>query len=140
MKARHITHSEEKAEKIIDDAIKDIAGPRYGAKHVLRHLANPDREDCIMVAGFIASPEGAPICTLDAFSGVKRPLSIAWAEDPESKTNAIEREKIRAAMDTWTGPYQINLYSHIRDGFAIRRDVTRKMEIFAKRQAFVQAL
>ncbi|PVH75478.1 hypothetical protein DL98DRAFT_658057 [Cadophora sp. DSE1049] len=155
-KARNIKRSEAEAEKIIEDAIKDMMGGKYigdrkitrlvvagfgaGAKHVLRLLANPERKDLVIVAGFVASPEGAPICTLEAFSGVKKPLSIAFADDPQTKTDAAEREKIREAMQIWTGPYQMNLYSHVRDGFAVRRAVASKPEIFAKRQAFVQAL
>ena len=117
-----------------------VVGYGTGAKHVLRLLAKPERKQCEIVAGFIASPEGEPNCTVEAYSGVQRPLSMAFADDAKTKTDAAERERIRDAMKTWAGPYQINLYSHVRDGFAIRRDVASKPEVFAKRQAFVQAL
>ncbi|KAH7397789.1 hypothetical protein BKA64DRAFT_745355 [Cadophora sp. MPI-SDFR-AT-0126] len=152
----NIKHSEAQAEKIIDNTITEIVGGKYstdtkrtrivvagfgiGAKHVLRLLANPKRKDCVIMAGFVASPEGATICTPEAYSGVKKPLSIAFADDRQTKTDTAERERIREGLNVWAGPYQINLYSHVRDGFAVRRAVASKPEIFAKRQAFVQAL
>jgi hypothetical protein len=34
----------------------------------------------------------------------------------------------------------MNLYSHVRHGFAVRRAVTTKAEVYAKKQAFIQAV
>lgn len=37
-------------------------------------------------------------------------------------------------------PYQMSIYSHVHRGFAQRRMMQSKAEVFAKRQAFVQAV
>ena len=37
-------------------------------------------------------------------------------------------------------PYQINLYSHVDHGFAVRADISIKAVKFAKEQAFNQAV
>jgi dienelactone hydrolase len=37
-------------------------------------------------------------------------------------------------------PYQINLYSGVSHGFAVRSDLTNKLAKYAKEQAFYQAI
>lgn len=37
-------------------------------------------------------------------------------------------------------PYQINLYSGVVHGFAVRCDLSKKIEKFSKEQAFLQAV
>ena len=37
-------------------------------------------------------------------------------------------------------PYQINLYSGVEHGFAVRADITKPVVKFAKEQAFIQAV
>ena len=37
-------------------------------------------------------------------------------------------------------PYQINLFSHVEHGFAVRADLSKKPVKFAKEQAFYQAV
>ena len=37
-------------------------------------------------------------------------------------------------------PYQINLFSNVVHGFAVRADISKKREKFAKEQAFLQAV
>ncbi|KAH7346622.1 hypothetical protein BKA65DRAFT_537259 [Rhexocercosporidium sp. MPI-PUGE-AT-0058] len=148
--------SEAAARKIIDDTIKDlidgqfggtkrnrilIAGFGCGVRHVLRLLAQPDTpQGHVFVAGFIASPDAEPVGSVLDYSAISKPLSLAFADDRNTVTKGEERERIRDALLTWSGPYQINIYSHVRDNFAVRRAVASKAEVYAKRQAFAQAL
>ncbi len=37
-------------------------------------------------------------------------------------------------------PYQINLYSQVEHGFAVRADLSQKHRRYAKEQAFLQAV
>lgn len=37
-------------------------------------------------------------------------------------------------------PYQLNLYSHVSHGFAVRGDMSIKAAKYAKEQAFLQAV
>ena len=37
-------------------------------------------------------------------------------------------------------PYQINLYGGVSHGFAVRCDLSKKVEKYAKEQAFLQAV
>ena len=37
-------------------------------------------------------------------------------------------------------PYQINLFSDVQHGFAVRTDISKRREKFAKEQAFLQAV
>jgi dienelactone hydrolase len=87
-------------------------------------------------AGFIAHPAGV---TTQMLEGVQGPLSIACADEDQIQTrkNRIEAEDI-LKKNGW--PYQVNLYSHVHHGFAVRRAVTTKAEVYSKKQAFVQAV
>jgi dienelactone hydrolase len=48
-----------------------------------------------------------------------------------------ETEEILLKMNV---PYQINLFSDVVHGFAVRCDISKKREKFAKEQAFLQAV
>ncbi|KAK5006833.1 hypothetical protein LTR28_006030, partial [Elasticomyces elasticus] len=71
--------------------------------------------------------------------GIAGPLSIAAAETdaifPAPKRH--ETEEILAAMSV---PYQINLFSDVDHGFAVRADLSKPPVRFAKEQAFLQAV
>lgn len=102
-----------------------------GASHLLDLLAGDE-----IVAGYIAHPAGS---TETQVEKVKKPLSIAAADGDWALTD--EKRKISERILKRNGsPYQINLYSHVQHGFAVRREVVTKAEIYAKRQAFVQAV
>ena len=88
------------------------------------------------MAGFIAHPAGSTEVQVEA---ITKPLSIAAADEDVAFTD--EKRKISERILKSSGlPYQINLYSHVKHGFAVRRAVTTCAEIYAKRQAFVQAV
>lgn len=75
----------------------------------------------------------------DELANIKGPLSIAAAETdaifPTPKRHASE--KILAG----TGQhYQINLFSGVEHGFAVRGDMTNPIAKFAKEGAFDQAV
>ncbi|RHZ60718.1 dienelactone hydrolase family protein [Aspergillus thermomutatus] len=91
----------------------------FGAKYVVRFLRP---EEGKFDAGFIAHPGFVELEELCAITG---PLSIAAAE-------GILRDLGQ--------PYQINLYSGVEHGFAIRADLTDKAKKFSKEQAFLQAV
>lgn len=87
---------------------------------------------------------GTPI--LDSptdLADIRTPTSIAFADEHDNlgcgnsfETHGqIERELINSSY-----PFQMSIYSHVHEGFAQRRRFTTKAEIFAKRQAFIQAI
>jgi dienelactone hydrolase len=73
---------------------------------------------------------------LKAISG---PLSISAAE-----TDVIfpveKRHESEAILRDTKQPYQINLFSGVEHGFAVRCDLTVDAQRFAKEQAFLQAV
>ncbi len=77
--------------------------------------------------------------TEEELAAITGPLSIAAAETdaifPPEKRHASEEILKKAGH-----PYQINLYSGVAHGFAVRGDMSKKIERYAKEQAFYQAL
>lgn len=86
--------------------------------------------------GFVAHPSFVEDEELAAITG---PLSIAAAEIdtifPAEKRHRSEDILVKTGQ-----PWQINLYSGVEHGFAVREDLTVKHKRFAKEQAFVQAV
>ncbi|CZS96728.1 uncharacterized protein RAG0_05936 [Rhynchosporium agropyri] len=119
-----------------------LAGYGRGIKMVLRLLARPDAPAYRFVAGYVASPLAVPAVTLSDYSAVTKPLTLAIAgfTDRGSTAGAMEREAIREALEQAYCAYQINLYSHVSDGFAWRRDLDSEPGKYAKKTTFVQAL
>ena len=72
-------------------------------------------------------------------SAVQSPLSIACADEDATFSKA-DRDEAEAILKKNGYPYQINFYSHVHHGFAVRRAITSKAEVYAKRQAFIQAI
>jgi len=87
-------------------------------------------------AGFVAHPSFVDEAELAAISG---PLSIAAAET-DSIFPAEKRHKSEEILIAGKQPYQINLYSGVEHGFAVRCDLSVKVQKFAKEQAFLQAV
>ncbi len=75
----------------------------------------------------------------DELRGFKGPLSIAAAETDTIFPND-KRHRSEEILKEVGQPYQINLYSGVVHGFAVRGDITKKDQKFAKEQAFFQAV
>lgn len=75
----------------------------------------------------------------DELRGFKAPLSIAAAETDQIFPSE-KRHRSEEILKEVGQPYQINLYSGVVHGFAVRTDITKKHERFAKEQAFYQAV
>ena len=135
----------------------------YGAKYVVRGL----KEGGFLDVGFLAHPSFVEAEELRAITG---PLSIAaagmflsggaywlrlwlggrgliWRVADEmvyAETDTIfpaeKRHESEVILKETKQPYQINLYSHVEHGFAVRVDLSKKENKFAKEQAFYQAV
>ena len=86
--------------------------------------------------GYIAHPTNV---TETELSSIQGPLSIAAAEKdqlfPTDKRHRSEQILSERGL-----PYQINLYSGVGHGFAVRGDLNKRHELFAKEQAILQAV
>jgi dienelactone hydrolase len=102
----------------------------FGAKYVIRHFHNG------IDVGYVAHPSFVERDELAAITG---PLSIAAAET-DSIFPTEKRHESEAILKDTKQPYQINLYSGVEHGFAIRGDVSIKVQRFAKEAAFLQAV
>ena len=112
------------------NSISKLLTMYMGAQYVVRHFSDG------IAAGFIAHPSFVEEEELAAVSG---PLSIAAAEvDPIFP--AENRHRSEDLLRSTGNPYQINLYSGVVHGFAVRGDTSKKIEKFAKEQAFLQAI
>ncbi|KAI2607888.1 dienelactone hydrolase [Hypoxylon sp. NC1633] len=123
-KALHYLQHDRKFEKI------GAVGYCFGAKYVARHFKNG------IQAGFFAHPS---FVDEDELEGFKAPLSIAAAET-DTIFPAEKRHKSEVILAKNGQPYQINLYSGVVHGFSVRCDTSKKIEKFAKDQAFIQAV
>ncbi|KXG54729.1 Dienelactone hydrolase [Penicillium griseofulvum] len=102
----------------------------FGGKYAVR-LLHPGLCD----VAYVAHPSFIDAEELQAIQG---PLSIAAAETdifPASKRH--ESEDILAKTGQ---PYQINLFSGVEHGFAVRADITKPTIRFAKESALLQAV
>jgi len=133
-------HTFEYVDPIVEKGIKALrdlgikkigaVGYCFGAKYVVRHYKSG------IEVGFIAHPSFVEEDELAAISG---PLSIAAAQTdsifPTEKRHKSEEILINKGL-----PFQINLYSGVEHGFAVRCDTSVKIQKFSKEQAFLQAL
>lgn len=108
-----------------------LVGYCFGAKYAIRFL-KPGFGD----VGYVAHPSFVEAVEL---KNIKGPLSIAAAETdsifPASKRH--ESEEILAKISQ---PYQINLFSGVEHGFAVRADIKKSHVRFANENAFCQAV
>ncbi|KAH9884354.1 dienelactone hydrolase [Xylariomycetidae sp. FL2044] len=134
-------HTKEAVDPIVEVAIKYLkeekgvkklgsVGYCFGAKYVARHYKNG------IQAGYFAHPS---FVDEDELAGFKAPLSISAAETDEIFP-AEKRHKSEEILAKGGQPYQINLYSQVVHGFSVRCDTSKKVERFAKEQAFIQAV
>jgi len=113
--------------------VKKIGGVGYcfGAKSVVRFL-KPGQID----AGYVAHPSFVDAEEVKAIEG---PLSIAAAKTDQIFPPAKRRETEDILFEK-TMPWQINLYSDVSHGFAVRTDLKDPRAKWAKEQAFFQAV
>ncbi|KAJ5304847.1 uncharacterized protein N7443_004507 [Penicillium atrosanguineum] len=129
-------------DRIIDVVLKEMrvkmgceqiggVGYCYGGKYVCRYLKKG-----MLDVGFMAHPT---MVEADELRGVEGPLSIAAAvrDFVFSKEKRRESEDILDKLDV---PYQINLFSDVEHGFAVRCDMEKPRQRFAKEQAFAHAV
>ncbi|CAG9955610.1 unnamed protein product [Clonostachys rosea f. rosea IK726] len=134
-------HTPDTINPIVSDAIQSlkkeysakkigVLGYCFGAKFAVGHFKN-DIDAC-----FLAHPSFVSDEELAAIQG---PLSIAAAD-----TDPIFPDELRHKSENilrGTGqPWQICLYSGVAHGFAVRGDLSKRAERFAKAQAFQQAI
>lgn len=86
--------------------------------------------------GYLAHPSFVEEAELAAITG---PLAIAAAETDSIFTTEL-RHKSEEILIATKQPYQINLYSSVVHGFAVRGNMENKIEKYAKEQAFLQAV
>ncbi|KAJ5051730.1 uncharacterized protein L3040_001502 [Drepanopeziza brunnea f. sp. 'multigermtubi'] len=89
--------------------------------------------------GFVATPTHGRKDFLKTVDGIACPLSLAFADEDTEWDSPRRSEIVNRVRDT-SQAYQVNLYSHVPPGFASNRAVSTKAEVYAKKQAFVQAL
>ncbi|KAF7115808.1 hypothetical protein CNMCM5793_003448 [Aspergillus hiratsukae] len=113
--------------------VKKIAGVGYcfGGKYVCRFL-KPGKID----VGYTAHPSFVSKEELGAIAG---PLSIAASEIDNIFTTELRHESEDILIKTGQ-PWQINLFSGVTHGFAVRADLSNKHFKFCKEQAFYQAV
>lgn len=116
-----------------DLGVKKIGGVGYcfGGKYVCRFL-----KDGKLDAGYTAHPSFVTHEELGAITG---PLSIAAAEVDQIFTTQLRHESEGTLIKTGQ-PWQINLFSGVSHGFAVRADLSNKHNKFTKEQAFCQAV
>ncbi|KAI1451459.1 dienelactone hydrolase [Annulohypoxylon moriforme] len=134
-------HTKEAVDPIIETAIRYLrevhqvrrlggVGYCFGAKYVARHFRNG------IQVGFVAHPS---FVEEEELEGFEAPLSIAAAET-DSIFPAEKRHRSEEILAKNGHPYQICLYSQVVHGFSVRCDTSKKIERFAKEQAFEQAV
>ncbi|KAJ5785232.1 uncharacterized protein N7503_010444 [Penicillium pulvis] len=135
-------HSPLQTEPIINTVLKEMreklgcqriggVGYCFGGKYVCRYL-RPGQLD----VGYIAHPtmlEG------EELRGIQGPLSIAAAVRDFVFVTA-KRHESEEILDNLEVPHQINLFSEVEHGFAVRCDLCKPRQKFAKEQAFNQAV
>ncbi|CAI7576197.1 unnamed protein product [Penicillium manginii] len=113
--------------------VKKIAAVGYcfGGKYVTRYL-KPGQID----VGYSAHPS---FVTHEELGAIKGPFSIAAAETDSIFTTQLRHESEETLIKAGQ-PWQINLFSGVSHGFAVRGDLNNKTQKWAKEQAFCQAV
>lgn len=75
----------------------------------------------------------------DELAAIAGPFSISAAET-DAIFPAEKRYTSEEILKETKQPYQINLFSGVEHGFAVRCDMSVKMQRFSKEQAFLQAI
>ncbi|GKU11533.1 dienelactone hydrolase [Fusarium langsethiae] len=100
-----------------------------GAKHLIRHFKSG------IDVGFIAHPSFVESEELASITG---PLSVAAAELDDLFT-VEKRHESESILSKSKQDFQINLFSGVHHGFAVKGDMSDERQLFAKEQAFGQA-
>ncbi|OQD74629.1 hypothetical protein PENDEC_c010G06442 [Penicillium decumbens] len=135
-------HQADNVEPVVDKTIKYLretlgvkkigaVGYCFGAKYVVRYL-KPGQID----VGYTAHPS---FVTHEELGAIQGPVSIAAAEVDQIFTTQLRHESEETLIKTGQ-PWQINLFSGVSHGFAVRADLSDKKQKFAKEQAFCQAV
>ena len=135
------SHSPEAIDPVVEATIKEMkskygvkkigsVGYCFGAKYVARFLAAGKGID----VGAMAHPSFVEAEEVKAITG---PLSIAAAET-DGIFPAEKRRETEDILQKMTVPYQINLYSDVEHGFAVRGDPSNPRTKYAKEAAFLQ--
>ncbi|BDD55628.1 hypothetical protein MPDQ_000906 [Monascus purpureus] len=135
-------HQAEQVEPIVGAALKyakeelgakkiGAVGYCFGAKYVVRWL-KADKVD----VGYVAHPS---FVTHEELAAIQGPLSIAAAETDNIFTTQLRHESEDTLIKTGQR-WQINLYSGVVHGFAVRTDLSDVYQKWAKEQAFCQAI
>jgi len=103
----------------------------FGAKYVVRFL-KPGQID----VGYCAHPS---FVEDDELKAIKGPLAISAAETDTIFPND-KRHHSENLLKEIGQPYQINLYSGVEHGFAVRGDPGKRHVQYAKESAFLQAV
>ncbi|OOG00466.1 hypothetical protein ASPCADRAFT_202327 [Aspergillus carbonarius ITEM 5010] len=116
-----------------DLGVKRIAAVGYcfGAKYVCRFM-----KDGQIDVGFNAHPS---FVTHEELGAIQGPLSIAAAQIDNIFTTQLRHESEDTLIKTGQ-PWQINLYSGVSHGFAVRADLSNPHFKWSKEQAFCQAV
>jgi dienelactone hydrolase len=105
----------------------------FGAKYVIRHL-RPDQGK--IEVGYCAHPS---FIESEELAEIKGPLAISAAET-DTIFPAEKRYESEEILKKTGMPYQINLYSGVEHGFAVRGDLNDNVAKYAKESAFLQAV
>ncbi|KAF4496129.1 hydrolase dienelactone hydrolase [Fusarium agapanthi] len=126
-----------KAIEVLKDILKDqgivkigAVGYCFGAKYVVRNYKQG------IDVGYVGHPS---FISEDELSAITGPLSIAAAQT-DSVFPAKLRHRSEEILIETGKPFQINLFSGVEHGFAVRGDPDDPAQRFAKEQAFFQAL
>ncbi|MCJ1339590.1 hypothetical protein MMC09_004880 [Bachmanniomyces sp. S44760] len=153
-------HGVDRIEPVLDQVIKYMktemgvrkigaVGYCFGAKYAIRYLStahsdsksenNKEKEESThgsITAAYVAHPSFVENDELEKIQG---PLSISAAETDSIFTTEKRHESEEILKKTGL-PWQINLFSGVQHGFAVRGDLNRLEARFAKEQAFYQAV
>ena len=138
-------HTTTEIDPIITEAVShmtDVLGVQrigavgycFGAKYVVRHLQQSASGG--IKAGFIAHPSFVEEAEL---ASITAPLSIAAAET-DAVFPAEMRHRSEEILRENGSVYQINLFSGVAHGFAVRCNLEERRQRFAKEQALKQAV
>ncbi|KAJ5730714.1 uncharacterized protein N7483_005222 [Penicillium malachiteum] len=113
--------------------VKKIAAVGYcfGARYVTRFL-----KDGQINVGYHAHPTGT---THEDLAAIEGPLSISAAEIDQAFSVQLRHESEITLAKTGQA-WQINLFSGVKHGFAVRADLSDPKQKWAKEQAFCQAI
>jgi dienelactone hydrolase len=103
----------------------------FGGKYVVRHL-HPGKFD----VGYTAHPTHIDA---DELKSMKGPLAIAAAEI-DVLFSSEKRQETETILKESNFPWQMNLYSGVQHGFAVRGDDDDPVARYAMNNAFLQAL